>query len=52
MIGRRPLGYREAVTLPPDGTTEPRKSGLFFHGSFIPMDIDYDSKVDGVVVDG
>lgn len=52
VIGGRPLGYREAVTLPPDGTTEPRKSGLFFHGSFIPMDIDYDSKVEGVVVDG
>ncbi|MGV8858366.1 hypothetical protein [Rhodoglobus sp.] len=52
VIGGRPLGYREAVTLPPDGTTEPRKSGLFFHSSFIPMDIDYDSKVDGVVVDG
>ena len=48
VIGGRPLGYREAVTLPPDGTTEPRKSGLFFHGSFIPMDIDNDSKVDGV----
>jgi len=52
VIGGRPLGYREAVTLPPDDTTEPRKSGLFFHGSFIPMDIDYDSKVGGVVVDG
>lgn len=52
VIGGRPLGYRQAVTLPPDGTTKPRKSGLFFHGSFIPMDIDYDSKVTGVVVDG
>lgn len=52
VIGGRPLGYREAVTLPPDGTTEPRKSGLFFHGSFIPMDIDYESKVEGVVIDG
>lgn len=52
VIGGRPLGYREAVTLPPDGTTAPRKSGLFFHGSFIPMDVDYDSKVSGVVVEG
>lgn len=52
VIGERPLGYREAVTLPPDGTTEPRKSGLFFHGSFLPMHIDYDSKIDGVIVDG
>lgn len=51
VIGGRPLGYREAVTLPPDGTTEPRESGLLFHGTFIPMDIDYDSKVEGVVVE-
>lgn len=52
VIGGRPLGFREPVTLPPDGTTEPRKSGLFFHGSFIPINIDYDSKADGIVVDG
>lgn len=52
VISGRPLGYREAVTLPPDGTTPPRKSGLFFHGSFVPMDVDYDSKVSGVVIDG
>lgn len=52
VIGGRPLGFREAVTLPPDGTTKPRESGLFFHGSFMPMDIDYDSKVNGVVVEG
>ncbi|AZZ48455.1 hypothetical protein C5E02_03760 [Rathayibacter rathayi] len=52
VIGSRPLGYRSPVTLPPDGTTAPRESGLFFHGSFIPMDIDFDSKVKGVVVDG
>lgn len=52
VIGGRPLGYREAVTLPPNGTTEPRESGLFFLGSFVPMDIDYDSKVEGVVVEG
>jgi len=52
VIGGRPLGYREAVTLPPDGTTAPRKSGLFFHGSFIPMNVDYDSKMSGVVVEG
>ena len=52
VIGGRPLGYRSAVTLPPDGTTAPRESGLFFHNSFIPMDVDYDSKIEGVVVDG
>jgi len=52
VIGGRPLGYREAVTLPPDGKTKPRKSGLFFYGSFIPMNVDYESKVEGVVVDG
>lgn len=52
VIGNRPLEYRAAVTLPPDGTTPPRKAGLFFHGSFMPMDVDYESKVSGVVVDG
>ncbi|MEV8136216.1 hypothetical protein [Microbacterium aurantiacum] len=52
VIRGRPLGYREAVTLPPDGTTQPRTSGLFFHRSFVPMDIDYDNKVEGVVVEG
>lgn len=52
VIGGRPLGYREAVTLPPDGTTAPRRSGLFFHGSFIPMDVDYESKASGVVIEG
>lgn len=52
VIGGRLLGYREAVTLPPDGTTEPRKSGLFFHGSFMPMDVDYASKSTGIIVDG
>ncbi|RKN68669.1 hypothetical protein D7252_14495 [Microbacterium sp. CGR2] len=52
VIGGRPLGYRSAVTLPPDGTTPPRRSGLFFHGQFIPMELDYDNKVKGVVVEG
>ncbi|WP_434513229.1 hypothetical protein ABUV18_03061 (plasmid) [Clavibacter nebraskensis] len=52
VIGKRPLGYRQAVTLPPDGTTKARESGLFLYGSFIPLDIDYDSKIEGVVVDG
>ncbi|RZT64380.1 hypothetical protein EV140_0629 [Microcella alkaliphila] len=52
VISNRPLGYRAAVRLPPDGTTPPRKPGLFFHGSFMPMDVDYENKVSGVVVDG
>lgn len=52
VIGNRPLGYRASLTLPPDGTTAPRPDGLFFHGSFMPMQIDYDSKVSGVVVEG
>lgn len=52
VIGGRPLGYRSAVTMPPDGITPPRRSGLFFHGHFLPMEVDYDSKVEGVVVDG
>jgi hypothetical protein len=52
VIGQRPLGFRSTITLPPDGTTPPRPEGLFFHGSFLPMQIDHDSKVSGVVVDG
>ncbi|WP_420364240.1 hypothetical protein AAEP80_09660 [Curtobacterium sp. L3-7] len=52
VIGNRPLVDRAAVTLPPDGIIPPRKSGLFLHGSFMPMDVDYESKVSGVVVDG
>lgn len=51
VIGARPLGFRSTLTLPPDGTTPPRLEGLFFHGSFMPMQIDHDSKVGGVVVD-
>lgn len=41
----------EAVTPPPEGTSAPRESGLFCYSSFIPMDMDYDSKVSGVVVE-
>lgn len=52
VIGGRPLGYRSPVTLPPDGITAPRRSGLFFHRKFISMDLDYESKVRGVVIDG
>lgn len=51
VIGGRPLGFRSPITLPPDGTTPPRPEGLFFHGSFMPMQIDHDSKVNGIVVD-
>lgn len=52
VIGYRPLGYRTAVTLPPDGATAPRPSGLAFYGHFLPIKIDFDSKSQGVVVDG
>lgn len=52
VIGGRPLGYRSPVTLPPDGVTAPRRAGLFFHGRFVSMDVDYENKVQGVVVDG
>lgn len=50
VIGGRPLGYRSAVTLPPDGTTAPRPSGVAFFKQFWPMIIDFESKTEGVVV--
>lgn len=37
IIGNRLLGYRSTVTLPPDGFTPPRPSGLLFHNAFIPI---------------
>ncbi|WP_168626980.1 hypothetical protein [Cryobacterium sp. BB307] len=52
VIGGSPLGYRTPVTSPPDGITEARPSGLFFHGRFVPMRVDLDSKVEGIVTDG
>lgn len=52
VIGDRLLGYRSAVTLPPDGTTSPRPSGIFFFKKFWPMTVDFESKTEGVVVDG
>ncbi|MPV49231.1 hypothetical protein GCG21_04275 [Pseudactinotalea sp. HY160] len=52
VIGGQPLGYRSAVTLPPDGTTRPRPSGVFFYKRFWPMMIDFESKTSGIVVDG
>lgn len=51
VIGDRPLGYRSAVTLPPDGTTPARSSGVAFYNSFWPMSIDFESKTEGVIVD-
>lgn len=48
----RVLGFRQPVTLPPDGTTAPRPSGLFFHDAFWPVHLDLDSVVEGEVVDG
>ena len=52
VIGGQLLGYRSAVTLPPDGTTKPRPSGVFFYKSFWPMTIDFESEISGIVVDG
>lgn len=52
VIGGRPLGYRSAVTFPPDGTTPARPDGMFFHGSFQPMEIDFENKVQAQVVEG
>lgn len=50
--GGRVRGYRGVVTLPPDKTTEPRQSGVFFADSFLPMTIDFDNIIHGTVVDG
>lgn len=52
VIGGRPLGYRSAVTLPPDGTTQLRPPGLLFYNDFVPMAVDFESKTSGLVVDG
>jgi hypothetical protein len=52
VIGPGALGYRSAVTSPPDGVSDPRPSGLFFYGHFLPIQLDIDSKIDAVVVDG
>lgn len=52
VVGERPLGYRTAVTLPPDGMTPPRDSGLAFYEQFLPLKIDLDSMENGIVVDG
>ncbi len=50
VIGGRVLGYRSAVTLPPNESTQPRPSALFFHRKFLHMDLDYASRADCVVV--
>lgn len=50
MLRNHPLGYRTPVTFPPDGTTAPRRSGVFFHDAFIPMDVDFGSRRSGRVV--
>ena len=50
VLHNKPLGYRTPVTLPPDGTTAPRPSGVFFHDAFMPMHVDFDSRRPGRVV--
>jgi len=52
LLGHALQGYRGAVTTPPDGTTPPRPSGLFFPGVFQPMMIDFENITQAVVVDG
>lgn len=52
VIGSSPLGYRSAVTLPPDGTTLPRPSGIAFLKLFCPMSIDFESESRGIIVEG
>ncbi len=52
VLGADVLGFRSPVTMPPDGTSEPRPAGLFFYGTFLPMDIDFDGATSGQIVDG
>ncbi|WP_161794564.1 hypothetical protein [Demequina globuliformis] len=52
VIGDRPLGYRSAVTMPPDGTSSPRPSGVAFFRGFWPMTVDFESGSEGVVIEG
>lgn len=52
VIGDRPLGFRSAVTTAPDGTTTARPTGVFFHRRFWPMEVDFDNKTSGQVVEG
>ncbi|MCL3776629.1 MULTISPECIES: hypothetical protein [unclassified Actinomyces] len=52
LIGDRLLGYRSAVTLPPDGKSSPRPSGILFFKQFWPMRIDFESKTECMIVDG
>lgn len=50
VIGSAPLGYRSAVTLPPDGSTAPRPSGVFFYRTFWQIEPDFTSKTSAVIV--
>ena len=51
MLASQALGYRSPVTLPPDGVTAARPSGVFFYGAFFEMDIDLESRRQAVIVD-
>lgn len=51
VLANRPMGYRLAVTLPPDPARAPRPSGLFLSDGFIPITIDHASKTGAVIVD-
>jgi hypothetical protein len=52
LLGHTPLGYRGVVTLPPDASTPPRESGLFFPGVFWPMTFDFNNVTKATVIEG
>jgi hypothetical protein len=52
MLAGKVLGTRSTITSPPDGVTPPRRGGIFEYGRFTPITIDYDRKIEGLVVDG
>lgn len=51
VVGGAVLGYRQPVTDPLKGGTA-RDAGLFFHGSFMPVQLDYGSRSSAVITEG
>ncbi|MDQ0801502.1 hypothetical protein QF050_003141 [Arthrobacter sp. SLBN-112] len=46
------VGTRQVVTTPPGGGETERKAGIAFHEAFLPLDINFDAKWTGTVVEG
>ncbi|KYJ97535.1 hypothetical protein AUV07_15010 [Microbacterium sp. CH1] len=52
VIGGRVLGFRSPVTTPPDGDTPHRPIGIFFHRRFVPVNVDFENRFTGRVIEG